>query len=132
MPSRDDALLGLLQTDDDDDKPGWQSQIEPPRVPEPKPSRQLTRAEREKIRAEKRKAQRTTFDLPPPVKQQFWQWSIDYGIPQSQLAVVAAWLLKRAIASGHVDLEAIRVRSDSPKFAYNLTLDEFVKEFEGE
>jgi hypothetical protein len=53
--------------------------------------------------------------------------SIEYGVPQSQ--IVAYLLIEGAerLHTGEIDLAALRSRSTSPKFAYNLQLDEALK-----
>lgn len=80
--------------------------------------------------AKERKLIRTAMYIPSNIKQRLKEWSIDYGVPQSQLSIVGFWLLKKAIENNEIDIESMRSRSESPKFAYNLELDQFVDDFD--
>ena len=98
--------------------------VETPSPPESKPQPTLKQSEKEYERA--------TLYLPPSMKTTLRRWSIDYGVPQSQIAIVALWLLKKAIDDDAIDITTMRTRSDSPRFAYNLDLDELIVDFDDE
>lgn len=136
MAKRKDALSDMLNQSNREEKPGWMDQvISPPTdagetTPVTKPAPKLTKEAREALRAQKRRDRRLTFDLPPQIKKKCLDWSIEYGVPQSQMAVVAFWLLNNAIAQGDVDINALQTKSDSPKFAYNLDLADLIADFD--
>jgi len=90
---------------------------------------ELAAAERE-ARTEAKKARirerRATFDLDPAIRRLLRVWSGRYGVPQSQMVMLAVVELKGLIESGEISIEAMRSESDSPKFAYNLELNEAI------
>lgn len=95
-----------------------------PAEAEPAGEGELTK-EQQRIR--ERRARRATFDLPPAIREKLADLSIEYGVPQSQ--IVALLLLHgfERIEAGEIDPAERREKSTSPKFAFNLVLDDLLK-----
>lgn len=91
----------------------------------------LTEEEKKTAAREARKARikerRATFDLDPAIRRLLRAWSGHYGVPQSQMVMLAIIELEKLIEIDGIDIESMRSKSDSPKFAYNLELDEMIE-----
>ncbi|MCJ7624061.1 MAG: hypothetical protein MUO76_11205 [Anaerolineaceae bacterium] len=74
--------------------------------------------EREKIAA--RRAQRTTFDLPPSVRQKIKLLAETERVPASQLAALALIRFLDDLENELVDLAVYKEPSRSPRYDWNL------------
>ena len=90
---------------------------------------QLTRGERRKRNRERakiaaRRDQRTTYDLPPSLRQQIKVLAEKERLPASQLATLALIRLLDDLKAGEIDLSAYKEPSTSPRYDWNLVFPE--------
>jgi hypothetical protein len=95
---------------------------------------QLPRHEREKKARERakiqsRREQRTTFDLPPAIRQRIKMLAEEQRLPASQLATLALVRFLQEYDQGKIDLSLYKQPSRSPRYDWNLVLpSEVIKE----
>ncbi len=95
---------------------------------------QLPRHEREKKARERakiqsRREQRTTFDLPPTIRQRIKTLAEEQRLPASQLATLALVRFLQEYDQGKIDLSLYKQPSRSPRYDWNLILpSEDIKE----
>ena len=88
---------------------------------------QLPRHEREKKARERakiqsRREQRTTFDLPPAIRQRIKSLAEELRLPASQLATLALIRFLQEYDQGRIDLSIYKQPSHSPRYDWNLVL----------
>ena len=98
-------------------------QAPPVEEPEPKEEAEPELTDQQK-KIRERRARRATFDLPPEVRRKIADLSVRYGVPQSQIVTLLLIDGIERIEAGEIDPGELRERSTSPKFAYNLDLEE--------
>lgn len=91
---------------------------DPEQTANPAETRKQAR-ERERIRA--RRAQRVTYDLPPPLRQRIKQLAAEQGLPASQLVSLALLRFLKQFEAGEVELSRYKQPSRSPRYDWNLS-----------
>lgn len=88
----------------------------------PRQEREKKARERAKIQA--RREQRATYDLPPALRQRVKALAEEQRVPASQLVTLALSRFLRAYDQGEIDLGLYKQPSRSPRYDWNLVLDE--------
>ena len=86
------------------------------------PRSERRRRNREKAKIAARREQRTTYDLPPSVRQRVKLLAEKERLPASQLATLALIRFLDDLKKGEVDLAAYKEPSRSPRYDWNLVL----------
>ena len=90
---------------------------------------QLPRRERERLLKERLKIQarrelRTTYDLPPSIRESIRQLAEELRVPASQIATLALANFLKSYQNGEIDLGTYKQTSRSPRYDWNLVFPE--------
>jgi hypothetical protein len=88
----------------------------------PRRDREKKARERAKIKA--RREQRTTYDLPPAIRQRIKQMGEEQRLPASQLVTLALFRFLQQVETGQVDPGMFKKPSNSPRYDWNLVFPE--------
>lgn len=88
----------------------------------PRRDREKKARERAKIKA--RREQRTTYDLPPAIRQRIKQMGEEQRLPASQLVTLALFRFLQQVETGQVDPGMFKQPSHSPRYDWNLVFPE--------
>src|SRR5271157_242432 len=75
---------------------------------------------RERAKIQSRREQRTTFDLPPALRQRIKNLAEEQRLPASQLATLALLRFLQEYDQGKIDLAIYKKPSRSPRYDWNL------------
>ena len=75
---------------------------------------------RERAKIQSRREQRTTFDLPPALRQRIKMLAEEQRLPASQLATLALLRFLQEYDQGKIDLAIYKKPSRSPRYDWNL------------
>ncbi len=78
-----------------------------------------------------KKRTRKNIDANPKIANIIKEMSIELGVPESQLWNLFSVYGIGAFQRGKINLDAIKRRSTSPKFRWNLDLDDLLDDLEG-
>jgi hypothetical protein len=86
------------------------------------PRRERVKKARERAKIQSRREQRTTFDLPPAIRQRIKTLAEEQRLPASQLATLALLRFLQEYDQGRIDLALYKQPSRSPRYDWNLVL----------
>jgi hypothetical protein len=86
------------------------------------PRREREKKARERAKIQSRREQRTTFDLPPAIRQRIKTLAEEQRLPASQLATLALLRFLQEYDQGKIDLALYKQPSRSPRYDWNLVL----------
>ncbi len=86
------------------------------------PRKKREQLARERAKIEARRDSRTTYDLPPELREAVRTLAEEQGVPASQLASLALIRFMEDVAAGKVDLDSMKEPSRSPRYDWNLKL----------
>ena len=84
------------------------------------PRREREKKARERAKIQSRREQRTTFDLPPAIRQRIKTLAEEQRLPASQLATLALLRFLQEYDQGKIDLALYKQPSRSPRYDWNL------------
>jgi hypothetical protein len=84
------------------------------------PRRERLKKKREQAKISARREQRTTYDLPPSIRQKVKEIGESEGVPASQIATLALAKFLIEYDEGKVDLGQYKQPSRSPRYDWNL------------
>lgn len=88
------------------------------------PKAERVKRSRERKKAADRLPGRVNLDLPPELKKRLFDLAKTEGIPASQIAAFFLAEGLRRLQSGDLSFTPYRRRSDSPRYEWNLDLEE--------
>jgi hypothetical protein len=88
------------------------------------PRREREKKARERAKIKARREQRTTYDLPPAIRQRIKEMGEEHRLPASQLVTLALFRFLQAVGAGQVDPGMFKQPSHSPRYDWNLVFPE--------
>ena len=88
------------------------------------PRREREKKARERAKIKARREQRTTYDLPPAIRQRIKEMGEEQRLPASQLVTLALFRFLQEVETGHVDPGIFKQPSHSPRYDWNLVFPE--------
>lgn len=88
------------------------------------PRREREKKARERAKIKARREQRTTYDLPPAIRQRIREMGEDHRLPASQLVTLALFRFLQQVDAGEVDPGEYKQPSHSPRYDWNLVFPE--------
>ena len=88
------------------------------------PRREREKKARERAKIKARREQRTTYDLPPAIRQRIKQMGEEQRLPASQLVTLALFRFLQQVEAGQVDPGMFKQPSNSPRYDWNLVFPE--------
>ena len=88
------------------------------------PRREREKKARERAKIKARREQRTTYDLPPAIRQHIKQMGEEQHLPASQLVTLALFRFLQQMDAGQIDLAQYKQPSHSPRYDWNLVFPE--------
>jgi len=88
------------------------------------PRRQREKKARERAKIKARREQRTTYDLPPILRQRIKEMGEEQRLPASQIVTLALIRFLQDYDDGKIDLGLYKHPSSSPRYDWNLVFPE--------
>jgi hypothetical protein len=88
------------------------------------PRREREKKARERAKIKARREQRTTYDLPPAIRQRIKKMGEEQRLPASQLVTLALFRFLQQVETGQVDPGEYKQPSNSPRYDWNLVFPE--------